>query len=167
MSGFAVKAVIILIVIALVGVIIARFFRRVAPAKVVTKRQRMPLLVLLAGAVLIAAGFVLGLAAFASRYTAQLLPARIASVVVFLAGLAIMIAYRNWYLEVAADVVRFRTVLGQERRIAYRDIVSFRTKKVAGRERVIVRSGDGVKLTADTGRYALAPLIDAARRAAP
>lgn len=163
MPGFAVKAVIILIVIALVGVIIARLLRRVTPAKTVLKRQRMPLFVPLAGAVLMAAGFTLGLAAFASRYTAELLPARIASVTVFLAGLAAVLAYRNWYLEVASDAVRFRTVFGRERCIAYGDIASCRTRSVAGRERLIVHSHDGVTLTADTGRYALGPLIAAAR----
>ncbi len=166
MSGFVVKVVIFLIVIALLVVLIARFFRRVTPTKAVLKRQRMPLLVVLAGTVLLTAGFILGLAAFASRYTAQLLPARIASVVLFVAGIAILIAYRNWYLEVGADAVRFRTVLGREKRIAYRDIASSRTVTVAGRPRVIVRSADGVKLSVDTGRYGVAPLVAAARSAA-
>src|SRR5690606_35847147 len=115
-SGFVVKAVVFLIVIALIVVLIARFFRRVTPAKAALRRQRMPLLVVLVGAVLLAAGFILGLAAFASQYTAQLLPARIASAVLFVAGVAILIAYRNWYLEVGADAVHFRTVLGQEKR---------------------------------------------------
>src|SRR5690606_16916653 len=117
-SGFAVKVVIFLVVIALVVVLIARFFRRVTPVKATHRRQRMPLLVALAGAVLLTAGFILGLAAFASRYAAQLLPAPIASVALFLAGIASLIAYRNWYLEVGADAVRFRTVLGREKRIA-------------------------------------------------
>lgn len=164
MSGFVVKVVIFLIVIALIVVLIARFFRRVTPTKVVLKRQRMPLLVVLVGAVLLAAGFILGLAAFASRYTAQLLPARIASVVLFVAGIALLIAYRNWYLEVGADAVRFRTVFGQEKRIAYRDIASSRMVTVAGRPRVVVHSTDGVKLSVDTGRYGVAPLVAASRR---
>ncbi|MFC7788150.1 hypothetical protein ACU045_04120 [Microbacterium sp. MAHUQ-60] len=166
MPGFAVKTVIVLIAIAIVCVLIARFFRRVTPARAVLRRQRMPLLVVLAGAVLLAAGFILGLAAFASQYTAQLLPARIASAVLFLTGLAILIAYRNWYLEVGADAVRFRTVLGQEKRIAYRDIVSSRTVTVAGRPRLVVRSSGGVKLSVDVGRYGVAPLVQAARSAA-
>jgi len=165
-SGFVVKVVIFLILIALVVVIIARFFRRVTPAKAVLKRQRMPLLVVLAGAVLLGAGFILGLAAFASQYTAQLLPARIASATLFVVGLAILIAYRNWYLEVGADAVRFRTVLGREKRIAYRDIASSRTATVAGRPRLTVQSTDGVRLSVDVGRYGVAPLVAAARSAA-
>lgn len=166
MPGFVVKTVIVLIAIAIVCVLIARFFRRVTPARAVLRRQRMPLLVVLVGAVLLAAGFILGLAAFASQYTAQLLPARIASAVLFLTGLAILIAYRNWYLEVGADAVRFRTVLGQEKRIAYRDIVSSRTVIVAGRPRLVVRSSGGAKLSVDVGRYGVAPLVHAARSAA-
>ncbi|MDQ0614376.1 hypothetical protein QF046_002017 [Microbacterium sp. W4I4] len=166
MSGFVVKVVIFLIVIAVILVFIARFFRRVTPVKAVQRRQRMPLLVVLVGAVLLTAGFILGLAAFASPYTAQLLPARIASAVLFVVGLAILIAYRNWYLEVGADAVHFRTVLGQEKRIAYRDIASGRMVSVAGRSRVIVQSTDGVKLSVDVGRYGVAPLVAAARSAA-
>lgn len=166
MSGFAVKAVIVLIAIALVGVLVARFFRRITPAKAVQRRQRMPLLVAIAGVVLIAAGFILSLAAFTSRYTEQLLPARIASVALVLVGLAVLVAYRNWFLEVGADAVRFRTILGQERRIAYRDVVSCRPVSAFGRERVVVRSADGQKLSVDTGRYDVAPLVDAARSAA-
>lgn len=166
MPGFAVKAVIVLIAIAFVVLLIARFFRRAAPAKAPSTRQRMPLLIVLAGVVLLAAGFTLGLAAFASRYTAQLLPARVASVVVFVAGIALLVAYRNWYLEVGADAVRFRTVLGREKRIAYRDIASSRTANVAGRPRVIVRSTDGVRLSVDTGRYDVTPLLAAAQQRA-
>lgn len=166
MSGFAAKAVIILIVVTLVVVLVARFFRRVTPANPGTRRQRMPLLVPLAGAVLIVAGSLLALASFSSRYTPELLPARIASAVVIIAGLAALLAYRNWYLEVFSDAVRFRTVLGREKRIDYRDIASFRLKKAAGRERLTVRSRDGVRLSVDTGRYGVAPLLAAARSAA-
>ena len=106
------------------------------------------------------------LASFSSRYTPELLPARIASPVVILAGLAALLAYRNWYLEVFSDAVRFRTVLGREKRIDYRDITSFRLKRTAGRERLTVRSRDGVRLSVDTGRYGVAPLLAAARSAA-
>lgn len=166
MSGFVAKAVIIAIVIALILVVVARFFRRVTPAKQVVRRQRMPLLVVLAGAVLLVAGTVLGVVTFATRFTAELLPARIASVAVALIGLGLIVAYRNWYLEVRADAVRFRTVLGREKRIAYRDIASFRTVNSGLRTRVRVRSNDGVKLSVDTGRYALGPLIEAGRSAA-
>ena len=166
MSGFAAKAVIILIVVTLVVVLIARFFRRVTPAKPGTRRQRMPLLVPLAGAALTVAGALLALAAFSPQYKPELLPTRIASVVVILAGLAALLAYRNWYLEVFSDAVRFRTVLGRERRIDYRDIASFQVKKAAGRERLTVRSRDGVRLSVDTGRYSVAPLLAAARSAA-
>ncbi|OJU41119.1 MAG: hypothetical protein BGN97_17345 [Microbacterium sp. 69-10] len=166
MSGFAAKAVIILIVVTLVVVLVARFFRRVTPAKPGTRRQRMPLLVPLVGAALTVAGSLLALAAFSPQYKPELLPTRIASAVVVLAGLAALLAYRNWYLEVFSDAVRFRTVLGREKRIDYRDIAAFQVKKAAGRERLTVRSRDGVRLSVDTARYSVAPLLAAARSAA-
>jgi hypothetical protein len=165
-SGFVAKAVIIAIVIALVIVVVARFFRRVTPARQVVTRQRMPLLVLLAGAALLVAGAVLAVVTFAARFAMELLPARIASIVVALIGVGLIVAYRNWYLEVRVDAVRFRTVLGREKHIAYRDIASFRMVNAGLRTRVRVRSNDGVKLTVDTGRYALGPLIEAGRGAA-
>ncbi|GAA3933605.1 hypothetical protein [Microbacterium soli] len=167
MTGFAVKAVIVLIAIALLGVLIARFFRRVTPVRAATRRQRMPLLVVLIGAVLIVAGLILGLAVFTARYTPQLLPARIASVAVFVVGVVLLIAFRNWYLEVGTDAVRFRTVLGREKRIVYRDIASVRTVQVGGRPKVIVRGRDGVTLRVDRGRYQLAPLLAAAGDISP
>jgi len=126
----------------------------------------MPLLVPLVGAALTVAGSLLALAAFSPQYKPELLPTRIASAVVVLAGLAALLAYRNWYLEVFSDAVRFRTVLGREKRIDYRDIAAFQVKKAAGRERLTVRSRDGVRLSVDTARYSVAPLLAAARSAA-
>lgn len=165
MSGFAAKAVIFAIVIALLAVIIARAFRRVrpAPAKPVSQRQRMPLLFLLVGAVLLGIGFIMALASFTSPYTHDLLPMRIVSVVLFVAGLGVLLAYRNWYLEAGSDAVRYRTVFGRDKRIAYADIESCRTAKVAGRERIVVRSRDGQKLSVDAGRYDMSRVVAAAR----
>ncbi|WP_193597618.1 hypothetical protein [Microbacterium sp. YJN-G] len=163
MSSFAVKAVIIVIVIALIGVLIARAFRRVRPGAAGTTRQRMPLLFALAGAVLLAIGFVLALASFTSRYTADLLPARIAAVVAFAAGVVVLLAYRNWYVETGMDAVRFRTITGREKQIAYRDIVSRETVRFLGRPRVVVRSRDGVTLRVDARRYDLARVVTASR----
>lgn len=163
MSGFALKAVLIAIAVALLLVIVARAFRRVkpSPVKAASRRQRMPVLFGLIGAVLLAAGFVMALASFASRYTHDLLPMRIAAVALFVAGLGTLLAYRNWYLETGSDAVRYRTVLGREKRIAYSDIVECQTVKSAGRERVIVRSRDGHKLSVDARRYDMSPVITA------
>jgi len=163
-TGFAIKAVIFVIAIALVVVLVARAFRRVRPGAAGAARQRMPMLFWLIGAVLLAIGFILALASFTSRYTEDLLPARIAAVVAFLLGLAVLLAYRNWYIETGTDAVRFRTITGREGQIAYRDIVSCETVKRAGRPRLIIRSRDGVTLRVDAGRYDLARVLAAARR---
>ena len=164
MSGFALKTVIIAIAIALLAVIVLRAFRRVRPAQVskaATRRQRMPVLFLLVGAVVLAAGFVMALAAFVSRYTHDLLPMRIASVALFVVGLCTLLAYRNWYIETGSDAVRYRTIWGREKRIAYGDVVSCETVTSAGRKRVVVRSRDGQRLSVDARRYDMSRLVAA------
>ncbi|QMU96946.1 hypothetical protein FVO59_06695 [Microbacterium esteraromaticum] len=93
MTGLALKTVIIVVVIALIVIVIARMFHRPAPGKSLSKgapAQRMPLLVWLGAAVLLAAGFFLALVSFTSRYTEDLLPMRIAAVVALLAGGAVL-----------------------------------------------------------------------------
>ncbi|UNK70652.1 hypothetical protein [Microbacterium sp. H1-D42] len=165
MSGLGLKVVVITIVIALLVVIVARAFRRVrpAPVKQAPLRQRMPLLFALVGAALLAIGFVMALASFTSQYTHELLPMRVTSVVLFVAGLCVLLAFRNWYIEAGSDAVGYRTVFGREKRIAYADIESCRTAKVFGRERVIVRSRAGAKLSVDAKRYDMSRVIAASR----
>lgn len=164
MTGFAVKTVIVLIAIMMLVVLLSRFFRKAKPTAPTSRRQRMPLLFALIAGGLLAIGFTLALASFTSRYTAELLPMRIASVVVFLTGASMMLAFRNWYLETGPDAVHYRTVLGRQKRIAYADIASFRTVEAGGRTRVIVESRAGDRLRVDAGRYNVAALIDAGRR---
>lgn len=95
MSGLPLKAVIIVILIAVVLIVIARLFHRPDPAReraAATRSagKRMPLPVWLGAAVLLAAGFFLALVSFTSRYTHDLLPMRIAAVAALLAGAAVL-----------------------------------------------------------------------------
>jgi len=87
-TGFALKAVIIVIVIALVAIVIARMFHRPAPIEERHDRpqRRMPLWAWLTAAALLVIAFVLALVSFVSRYTADLLLMRVAAVVALLAG---------------------------------------------------------------------------------
>lgn len=95
MSGLPLKAVIIVILIAVVLIVIARMFHRPDPAteQAAARKasgQRMRLLTWLGAAVLLAAGFFLALVSFTSRYTADLLPMRIAAVAALVAGGAVL-----------------------------------------------------------------------------
>lgn len=162
MSGFAVKAMIVLIVIMLIVVFIARFFRRVSPVKTTSQRLKMRIIVPLAGSVLLAVGFMLALVSFASRYTHELLPMRIAAGVTFVTGACVLIAYRNWYVEPGAHEVHFRTIFGREKHIVYSNIASYRMTRVAGQPRLIVRSSGGDQLAVNPGRYDMSALIAAA-----
>lgn len=153
MSGFTAKAVIVVIVLLVIAIIISRAFRRPNSPKMAAKQQRMPMLVLLVGIGLLAIGFFLTLGAFTSPYNAQLLPMRIAGVTVFVAGLAVVFAHRSWYLETGTDAVRYRTILGREHRIAYADVTSCRRVGEGSRERLLIRSASGEKLTVNLARY--------------
>src|SRR5690606_8636048 len=97
-------------------------------------RLRMPVFVPLAGGLLVAIAFILGMTAFTSRFTADLLPLRIASVVVLLTGIAMLVAHRAFWVEADHVRVRFRTVWGRERVIAYDDIVRHRMLRRAGHD---------------------------------
>lgn len=164
MSGFAIKAIIVLVAIMLILVFIARFVRRVSPAKSVSLRQRMPVFVALFGGALLAIGFVLALSSFVSRYTAELLVMRIAAVVTFVAGACVVIAYRNLYIEAGARELRFRTVFGREKHIAYDDIASHNRSRFLGEPRITVRSRSGVKFSANPARYNLSAMTAALDR---
>lgn len=98
MTGFALKTVIIVVVIALVVIVVARMFHRPSPAgsRPQGAAGRSPLLAWLGAAVLLAAGFFLALVSFTSRYTADLLPMRIAAVAALVAGgVVLLIASRR------------------------------------------------------------------------
>ena len=90
MTGFALKAAIIVIVIALVAIVIARAFRRVPPGSGRAPAPRMPVPALLAGAALLVTGFLLALVSFTSRYTDDLMPMRIAAVAALIVGAAVL-----------------------------------------------------------------------------
>lgn len=143
----------IVIALLLLVIIVSRAFRRPDPVRMAAKRQRMPLLALLIGVGLAAIGFILTLGAFTSPYTAQLLPMRIAGVTLFVVGLGVIVAHRNWYLETGTDALNHRSIFGRERRILYRDITSCRRIGSGRRERLVVRTRSGGKLTVNLARY--------------
>lgn len=124
-------------------------------------RLRMPVFVPLGGGLLVAISFILGMLAFTSRYTRDLLPLRVASVVVMVAGAAMLLSYRNRWVEVERDRVRFRTAWGRERVIAYDDVVEHRFVRRGGHEVLKVRSRQGVRLRLDLHLYPAPSLVAA------
>jgi len=128
-------------------------------------RLRMPIFIPIVGWLLLVVGFLMVLVAFSADGDADgeadLLPMRIAAVAIFAGGLFFLLMYRNWYLEPDADEVRFRTISGRERVIAYADIVDYRTYEYQGQPRLEVRSASGVKLAINPRMYAVEPLFDA------
>ncbi|MGM7698499.1 hypothetical protein [Microbacterium sp. A84] len=162
MSALALKYAVIALAILLVVGGMWWVAKRPNRSKRVSGRLRMPIFVPLVGAVLLSVGVLLALVSFTSRYTADLLPMRIASVVVALAGAFFLVAYRNWYVEADAVEVRFRTVFGRERAIRYVDIVDSRMRQINGQPRLQVRSSSGVKLSLNPRIYPVEALLAAA-----
>lgn len=159
--SFLFKAVLVfLLLLALVGVALwTRSRPNVAQGH--PERLRLPRLTVYIGGGLLVAGFVLALGSFTSRYNAELLPMRILGGVTALAGVIVLLMYRTWYVEPKADAIRFRTALGRERTIAYRDIASCRLDESGRRPRVSIRSRSGARLSLNPAMYPVPALLAA------
>lgn len=163
MSALALKYALIALAMLLVAGGLWWAMKRPNRSKRVPSRMRMPIFVPLAGWLLLAVGFLLALTAFTSRYTADLLPMRIASLVIAVGGVFFLVMYNNWYVDAQADEVQFRTIFGRERVIKYVDIVDYRMLELNGQPRFQVRSSSGVKLSIHPRIYPVEPLFAAIR----
>ncbi|MDQ0643727.1 hypothetical protein [Microbacterium murale] len=163
MSAFALKYALIALAIVVVVAGVWWALKRPNRSKRAPARLRMPIFVPLAGWLLLAVGFLLALSAFTSRYTADLLPMRIASLVVGAGGVFFLVMYNNWYVDARADEVRFRTIFGREHVIEYADIVEYRMLKTKGQPKFMVRSSSGVKFSIHPQIFPVEPLLAAIR----
>ena len=163
MSAFALKYALIALAILLVAAGVWWAMKRPNRSKRAPSRVRMPIFVPLAGWVLLAIGFLMALSAFTSRFTADLLPMRIASLVIAAGGVFFLVMYNNWYVDARSDEVHFRTIFGRERVIKYVDIVDYRMQEINGQPRFQVRSSSGVKLTVNPRIFPVEPLFAAIR----
>ncbi len=163
MSAFALKYALIALAILLVAAGVWWAMKRPNRSKRAPSRVRMPIFVPLAGWLLLAVGFLLALSAFTSRYTADLLPMRIASLVIAAGGVFFLVMYNNWYVDARSDEVHFRTILGREHVIRYVDIVDYRMRQVNGQPSFRVRSASGVKFSINPRLFPVEPLFDAIR----
>lgn len=126
------------------------------------EQVRLPKIIPVVGWLVMLAGLVIGLAALTSDAAHDAVPMRIASVALVIGGVLFLLMYRNWYVAAGPDAVHFRTGLGREHTIAYRDIRDYRyTTAPNGRPMLIVRSTSGAKLSVIPTQYDVSPLLAA------
>jgi len=162
-SAFALKYALIALAILLVAAGVWWAMKRPNRSKRAPSRVRMPIFVPVAGWLLLVIGFLLALTAFASRYTADLLPMRIASLAIAAGGVFFLVMYNNWYVDARSDEVQFRTIFGRERVIKYVDIVDYRMLQMNGQPSFRVRSASGVKLSINPRLFPVEPMFEAIR----
>ncbi|WP_309064884.1 hypothetical protein [Microbacterium sp.] len=158
MTGLLLKYALVGIILVLLVALVWWGWRHPNRGKSQPNRLRMPKLVAIVGWALLAVGFLLGLIAFTSRYTEDLAAMRIASGAMAAGGILFLVMYRNWYVAPEADAVRFRTVFGVEKSIAYSDIAEYRTTTSHGQPRLVVRSTGGDTLALNPALFDVAPL---------
>lgn len=143
MSAFIIKFGLVLLVAVVVGGMVWRTVGRGKPNTVrgFPDRQRLPRMVAIIGAVFTVIGTMMVLAAFTTGGLTDLLPLRIAAVVVLATGILFLVGYRNRYVAPGTDAVRFRTLLGREKVIRYADITSYRGVTGSGKPQLILRAG--------------------------
>jgi hypothetical protein len=161
------KIVLLAVALVVAVVLVRSLFVRPSQAKARDARIRLPRWVAYAAAALLALGLLAGMLGFGSGDMRDPVPFRIASVVLVAAGLVVVLAYRNWYVAPGAEAVAFRTMLGAERVIRYRDIVSHRTSGRGRRRMLVVKAADGTRLRVNTSAHDVAPLLAAAEAFTP
>ncbi len=155
------KIVLLAVALVVAVVLVRSLFVRPSQAKARDARIRLPRYVAYAAAALLALGLLAGMLGFGSGDMRDPVPFRIASVVLVVAGLLVLLAYRNRYILPGAEAIGFRTVLGAERSIRYRDIVSHRIVGRRGRRVLVVRSSAGTTLRVNAAAPGIAPLLAA------
>jgi hypothetical protein len=166
MTALVLKIVLVVIALLFVVVIVRSLFLRSSSSAKRIVRIRLHKAVGIVAAALIALGLFASVLGFGSGDMRDPVPFRIASVVLVVAGLLVLVAYRNWYLEPGRDEIAFRTVFGAERVIRHRDIVAQRSTVRRGRRILAVTASDGTKLRVDVTAHGLSQFAAAAERAA-
>jgi hypothetical protein len=123
------------------------------------ERVRMPKVLPVFGWICVCVGLLMGLASFTTARAP--LGARIASVAIFLVGMAFIAMYKNFYVAPRDYEVAFRSVLGKEHLIAYSDIASYNVGMLKGQQFLTVKSIHGVKLSLNMSAYDMTPLLGA------
>jgi len=166
MTALVLKIVLVVIALLFVAVIVRSLFLRPNSSAKQTVRIRLHKAVGIVAAALLALGLFASVLGFGSGDMRDPVPFRIASVVLVVAGLLVLLAYRNWYLEPGRDAIAFRTVFGAERAIRHRDIVAQRSTVRRGRRTLLVTSSDGTRLRVNVTAHGLSQFAATAERAA-
>ncbi|GAA4489192.1 hypothetical protein GCM10023171_29760 [Microbacterium panaciterrae] len=157
-----VKILLVLSVLILVAAAVARLRGRPNRSTQHPERQRMPRLVPIVGALLLAAGVLLGLSAFTAEDRLDMLwPMRIAAVLMAIAGVVFLVMYRNFYVAPRADEIAFRTVFGRERVIAYSDLVDYDVHGSGLQLILTLRAASGPRLRLNVRLYDMSPFLRA------
>jgi hypothetical protein len=160
--GIVVKIALIALGLVLLAGMVARLFRKnKGPVDTGPKMQRMPLIVPLVGWGLLLTGVALGAGGFNARPGIDPTGMRIGSAAALVLGLLVMIMYRNRYVRVGADRVLFRTALGRQGAIAYRDVVESKVTDAGRLSNVQVQAKDGTRMRVNSAVFDVAPLLAA------
>lgn len=159
--AFVLKIVLFALALLLLLILVRSLFVRPNRARAADPRIRLPRFVAYAAAALLVLGLLAGMLGFGSGDMRDPVPFRIASVTLVVAGLLVLLAYRNRYILPGAHAIAFRTVFGAERSIRYDDIMSHRTIDRRGRRVLVVRSSAGTTLRVDTAAPGMQPLLAA------
>lgn len=165
--AFVLKIVLFAVALLFLLVLVRSFFVRPNRARAADPRIRLPRFVAYAAAALLACGLLAGMLGFGSGDMRDPVPFRIASVALVIAGLLVLLAYRNRFILPGAEAIRFRTIFGAERSIRYSDIVSHRTIERRGRRMLTVRSSDGTTMRVNPAAAGMAPLLAAVAATTP
>lgn len=164
-TALVLKIVLFAAAVIFVLIVVRRFFVRTKPGATVIPRIRLHRFWGFGAVLLLVLGLLAGILGFGSGNgeIRDPLPFRIASVVLVVAGLLVLWAYRNRYVEPGADAIRFRTIFGAERMIRHRDIASHRVVGRGRRRMLVLTSTGGTRLRVDLSAPGLAPLRAALR----
>jgi hypothetical protein len=123
------------------------------------EQVRLPKVVPFIGWLFLGFGLLMSLVSFS--YAPSPLGSRITAVAIFLAGLAFVLMYRNWYVAPRAHEVAFRTVLGKEHVVPYGEIAHYRVQVMKGQPILTVKSVHGAKLSLNIRTFDVTPLMTA------
>lgn len=165
--AFVLKIVLLAVALVVVVVLVRSLFMRPSQKTARDARIRLPRYVAITAVALLALGLFASVLGFGSGDMRDPVPFRIASVVLVALGLVVLLVYRNWYVLPGADSVDFRTMLGAERVIRYRDIVSHRTSGAGARRMLIVKAADGTRLRVNTSAGDMSALVAAVEAVTP
>lgn len=116
-------------------------------------RTRLPKIIPIVGWMLIVVGAFFGLITLAIPDPE--IGMYVSAIAMFVGGILFTLMYRNFYVAPETDAVHFRTILGKEQVIEYRDIINVQAYEMRGQPYVRVTGSNGAKLELNPQMYDL------------